>query len=58
MAEILIDAQTVRFDASDMMPDAVNSAFLSATMNYVQHPDRLDQILQDLERVAVDAANR
>jgi hypothetical protein len=27
-------------------------------MNYVQHPDRLDQILQDLERVAVDAANR
>jgi alpha-glucoside transport system substrate-binding protein len=58
IAEILIDAQIVRFDASDMMPDAVNSAFLGATMNYVQHPDRLDQILEDLERVAADAANR
>jgi alpha-glucoside transport system substrate-binding protein len=58
IAEILIDAQTVRFDASDMMPDAVNSAFLGATMNYVQHPDRLVQILEDLERVAADAAIR
>ena len=58
VAEILTGAQTVRFDASDMMPDAVNSAFVEATMTYVQHPDRLDQILDDLERVAKDTANR
>jgi alpha-glucoside transport system substrate-binding protein len=58
VAEILIGAQTVRFDASDMMPDAVNSAFLKATLDYVQHPDRLDRILQGLERVATDSAKR
>jgi alpha-glucoside transport system substrate-binding protein len=58
VAQLLTTAEQVRFDASDMMPQAVNSAFLQATLDYVQHPDRLDQILARLEQVAVDAGKR
>ena len=51
-AEILTAAPAARFDASDLMPPPVGSSFLMATLEYVQHPDRLDQILREMERVA------
>ena len=57
-AEIMTAAPTVRFDASDLMPDPVASAFMKATLDYVQHPSQLDRILADLDRVATDAAKR
>jgi alpha-glucoside transport system substrate-binding protein len=54
-AEILTSADVVRFDASDLMPEAVNSAFWKGTLDYVQSPGRLDEILQTIERTAQEA---
>jgi alpha-glucoside transport system substrate-binding protein len=51
-AEILTSADVARFDASDLMPEAVNNAFWKGTLDYVQAPGRLDEILQTLERTA------
>jgi alpha-glucoside transport system substrate-binding protein len=54
MAEALSGAE-VRFDASDMMPEAVNNAFWSGILNYVSDPGSLDTILQDIESTAEGA---
>ncbi len=54
-AEILAEAEAVRFDASDLMPAAVNEAFWSGTLEYIQNPDELEQILQDIEAVAEES---
>ena len=40
-----------RFDASDLMPEAMNNAFWSATLEYTQNPGNLDSILNDLDSV-------
>ncbi|HKV43690.1 MAG TPA: ABC transporter substrate-binding protein [bacterium] len=58
MAGILTAAKTVRFDASDIMPDEAGNAFLTGTLEYVQHPDRLDRILREINRIATAAAAR
>jgi alpha-glucoside transport system substrate-binding protein len=57
-AEILTTAEVARFDASDLMPEAVNAAFWRGTLDYVQNPQRLDGILQNLERIAREAYRR
>lgn len=54
-AEILTAADEARFDASDLMPEALNSAFWKGTLDYIQAPHRLDEILGNLERVAEEA---
>jgi alpha-glucoside transport system substrate-binding protein len=54
-ASILTSADIVVFDASDMMPSAMNQAFWSAIMSYVQDPSKLDSILADLEKVRQQA---
>lgn len=54
-AEILTSAEIARFDASDLMPEAVNSAFWRGTLDYIQTPNRLDEILSNIERVAREA---
>ena len=46
---IIANAKTVVFDASDQMPDAMNTAFWKATLDYVQNPGNLDSILSSLE---------
>jgi alpha-glucoside transport system substrate-binding protein len=48
-AKILASANTVVFDASDMMPSELNSQFWSATVSYVQDPSKLDELLGKLE---------
>ena len=53
-AQILTSADMVRFNASDLMPEAVNAAFWKGTLDYVQSPTRLDAILQNLERVSLE----
>jgi hypothetical protein len=53
--EILNDAEVVRFDASDKMPDQMNQAFWGAVLDAVQNPDNLDSILSDLDGVQEDA---
>ncbi len=54
-AEQLTGATVFRFDADDNMPSAVQKAFWEGTLAYLQNPDRLDSVLQDIEDRAVDA---
>ncbi len=54
-ARILQRAEVVVFDASDMMPGQMNTAFWSAVMSYVENPAGLDGILQNLEKVRQEA---
>ena len=54
-AEILQNAETTRFDASDLMPAAMNEAFFGAVLDYVQDPENLDSILADLDTVQAEA---
>ena len=54
-AELLQNAKIFVFDASDLMPTAMNAAFWAAIVKYVQHPDQLDAILADLDKTQVDA---
>lgn len=54
-AEQLTGATIFRFDADDNMPSAVQKAFWEGTLEYLQNPDQLDDILADIEAVAVDA---
>jgi alpha-glucoside transport system substrate-binding protein len=53
-ARLLTSAATMRFDASDLMPDAMNNAFRKAILDYVQSPNNLDSILSNLDRVQQD----
>lgn len=57
-ARILTSAQTVRFDGSDLMPEAVNGAFWKGTLDYVSNPRQLDAILRRIEQVARRAYGR
>lgn len=54
-AELLTSADVVRFDASDLMPESMNNAFWQAILNYVENPDNLDSILQELDSVQNEA---
>jgi alpha-glucoside transport system substrate-binding protein len=54
-AELLTGAKTIRFDASDLMPEAMNAAFWRAILDYVNNPDALDSILARLDQVQADA---
>ena len=54
-AEILSSAETVRYDASDLMPAAMNDAFFKAIGDYLQAPDTLDTILAGLDEVQATA---
>jgi alpha-glucoside transport system substrate-binding protein len=48
-AAVLTDASQARFDASDQMPAPVEAAFRRAVLEVTASPDRLDQVLADLE---------
>ncbi len=54
-AELLTSAKTFVFDASDLMPTAMNDAFWKATVTYTQHPDQLDSLLASLDKSQTDA---
>lgn len=54
-AEIILGAETTRFDASDLMPTAMNEAFFEAILNYIQNPDDLDSVLEELDGVQAEA---
>lgn len=57
-ARQLAEAETVRLDASEQMPAPVAAAFRQAVREFVANPGRLDSILAEVERVAVDAYGR
>ena len=50
-AELLTSSEVAVFDASDQMPQSMNQAFFQAILNYVQDPQSLDSILQNLDSV-------
>jgi alpha-glucoside transport system substrate-binding protein len=50
-AALLRSAQVVRFDGSDLMPEAMNEAFWHAMLDYAHDPSQLDAILADLDLV-------
>jgi len=55
MAEMVVNAEVFRFDASDLMPAAVGSgSFWTGTLDYVSGED-LDTVLEEIEDSAVDA---
>jgi alpha-glucoside transport system substrate-binding protein len=50
-AELLLNAKTFVFDASDNMPDQMNKEFWTGILNYVKNPGDLDNILKHLDDV-------
>jgi alpha-glucoside transport system substrate-binding protein len=54
-AALLTSAKTFVFDASDLMPTAMNSAFWTAIIDYTKDPTKLDSILTSLDKAQVDA---
>jgi alpha-glucoside transport system substrate-binding protein len=54
-AEILANATVFRFDGSDLMPEAMNSAFWSAMLEFTQDQSKLDSILANLDSVQASA---
>jgi alpha-glucoside transport system substrate-binding protein len=50
-AALLTGATHFRFDASDLMPAAMNEAFWQAILDFTADQGRLDQILDRLEHV-------
>ena len=43
------------FDASDQMPTEMQNDFYKGLVQYIQHPDQLDSILQHLDSVQASA---
>lgn len=44
-------ARALCFDASDLMPAAMTSAFHQAVLEYLRHPDQLDTLLAELDKI-------
>jgi alpha-glucoside transport system substrate-binding protein len=54
-AEMLVNAPVFRFGAGDVMPSAVQTAWWQGVLQYLQNPDQLDSILQNIESQAATA---
>ena len=55
LGQILSGASSFVFDASDQMPTEMQNEFYKGLVNYIQHPDQLDSILQHLDSVQSSA---
>ncbi|NUU25188.1 MAG: extracellular solute-binding protein, partial [Streptomycetaceae bacterium] len=51
----LVEAEAIRFDASDRMPGPMRGAFYRAVLAYIANPANLDTILADLEQARAAA---
>jgi len=49
LGAILSGATSFVFDASDQMPTPMQTAFYQGLLKYIQYPDQLDSILQNLD---------
>ena len=54
-AAILTNAKIFAFDASDLMPTAMNDAFWKGIVAYIKDSSQLDPILANLDKVQTDA---
>ncbi len=52
IARLYVEADSVHFDASDLMASPVQEAFHQAVLQFVQDPAALPSILEDMEAVA------
>ena len=55
MAQTLVQAKTARFDAGDLMPNAMQAAYWKGVLDYVGDPSKLDTILAGLDKTQADA---
>lgn len=53
--ELIVNAPAVRFDASDLMPQEVNTAFSQGILQFVGNNDQLDSVLETIESQAESA---
>lgn len=54
-ADLLVGAEVLRFDGSDLMPAEMNDAFWGGVLEFIQNPDGLDDILANLDDVQASA---
>ncbi len=54
-AALLADAKVFAFDASDLMPKAMNDAFWTAMLKVTKDPSSLDSVLADLDKTQTTA---
>jgi len=54
-ADMLVNSKAFAFDASDLMPKAMQDAFNKAMVDYTKTPSNLDTILASLDKVQTDA---
>jgi alpha-glucoside transport system substrate-binding protein len=54
-ADLLTSAKTFAFDASDLMPKAMNDAFWTAMLKVTKDPTSLDSVLADLDKTQTTA---
>ena len=54
-AELLQQVDSFRFDASDLMPGDVNQAFWTGSLDFIQNPGSLADILANIEAIADEA---
>jgi alpha-glucoside transport system substrate-binding protein len=54
-AQELLNASSLRFGAGDLMPSAVQTAWWSGILQYLQDRSALDSILQNIENTALTA---
>jgi alpha-glucoside transport system substrate-binding protein len=54
-ADLLSNAKIFVFDASDLMPTAMNAAFWTAILDFTKDQSQLDSILANLDTVQADA---
>ena len=54
-ADLILNAETFVFDASDLMPQEMNAAFWQGIVDYVADPSQLDSILSELDGIQESA---
>jgi alpha-glucoside transport system substrate-binding protein len=54
-AALLSNAKVFAFDASNLMPPAMEAAFQTAIVDYTKDPSKLDSVLASLDKVQTDA---
>jgi alpha-glucoside transport system substrate-binding protein len=55
IAKSIVSAKTVKFDAGDLMPAAMQAEYWKDVLDYVNNPSQLDSILARADKVQADA---
>jgi alpha-glucoside transport system substrate-binding protein len=58
IVQALTTANTLCFDAADLMPATMRNAFYRAVLEYLSDPTQLDRILSELDRVRQGIAHK